>query len=238
MHQPRHNPILHKDARPIVGHNTRADVAALSQVQAGMRRLTTLLVAGALGVAACALMTASAWAVEQSSQPNNALKPHEAVHVGQKAPITPSSPGVAPERTAATQPGADGGSLVFANLEDLLILAAEVGSARFEVGTNNDRYVAGSIDGINYAIDVYNCDPDCADITFTASFEVANLTADLMNEWNASRRFGKAYIRDDGDAVIQFAINTRHGVAVDTLRDDLVWWETVLEDYVTFVGFR
>lgn len=164
-------------------------------------------------------------------------KPADIAVVGQKAPDT--SPGTDPAGDPfATIPGGNSGGLVFANIPDLLILAAEVGSARLERDDDGQEYVAGSIDNINYALDVYNCEPECADLTFTASFEMNGITDALMNEWNASRRFGKAYIRSDGDAVLQMAINTRYGITVETFRDDLVWWETVLTDYVEFIGFR
>lgn len=164
-------------------------------------------------------------------------KPSDMTRVGQKAPV--SAPESDPTGDPfATVPGSNSGGLVFANVPDLLILAAEVGSARLERDDDGQEYVAGSIDNINYALDVYNCEPDCADLTFTASFEIDGITDAMMNEWNATRRFGKAYIRSDGDAVLQIAINTRYGITVETFRDDLVWWETVLIDYVEFIGFR
>ncbi|MFK7793487.1 MAG: YbjN domain-containing protein [Devosiaceae bacterium] len=164
-------------------------------------------------------------------------KPSDFSIVGQKGPA-PETRADDPADPFATVPGGNSGGLVFANLNDLRLLIAEVGSARMERDDDGDEYIAATIDGLNYAVDVYNCDPECADLTFTASFEVGGTTDTLMNEWNASRRFGKAYIREDGDAVIQFAINTRYGITVETFRDDLVWWETVIADYATFVGFR
>jgi hypothetical protein len=160
-------------------------------------------------------------------------KPLGSAMLAQKAPTSQTS-----GETFQTIREGLSGELVFANLDDLLILAAEVGAARMEVGNDGSPYIAGTIDGINYAIDVYNCDPVCADLSFTSSFTIDGLTNDQMNDWNASRRFGKAYIREDGDAVLQIAINTRYGITVETFRDDLVWWQTVLEDYVSFVGFR
>ncbi|CAN0604131.1 unnamed protein product, partial [Ectocarpus sp. 12 AP-2014] len=94
---------------------------------------------------------------------------------------------------------------VFANITELCPLVAEVGTARVDRDGNGEQYIAATLDGINFAVDVYNCEPDCADLSFTASFEMEGLTVALMNEWNSTRRFGKAYIRDDGDAVIQIA---------------------------------
>jgi hypothetical protein len=137
---------------------------------------------------------------------------------------------------ACTGPGPSG--MVFAILDELCPVVAGIGTARIERDSNGERYIAATVNNINFAVDVYNCEPDCADLSFTASFEMDGLTIDQMNEWNSSRRFGKAYIRDDGDAVIQIAINTRHGISLETFRDDLVWWETVIEDYVEFIGFR
>lgn len=172
-----------------------------------------------------------------AAAPLDLEKPSFAAPVGQKGPATntPDTPSADP---FATVPGGNVGGLVFAEVDDLLRLAAEIGSARIERDDDGDSFIAGNIDGINYSLDVFNCDPDCADLALTASFEVSGATNALMNDWNSTRRFGKAYIRDDGDAVLQLAINTRYGITVETFRDDLEWWKVVLEDYVSFVGFR
>ncbi len=189
----------------------------------------------ALGV--LGLLGSSAHAAMETGPFN---KPLEISVVGQKGP----APGISNPRTDqlgdafATVPGSNSGGLVFANLSDLRLLVAEIGSARLERDDDGDQYIVANVNGINYAVDVYNCEPDCADLTFTASFEVDGISDTLMNEWNATRRFGKAYIREDGDAVIQFAINTRYGISVETFRDDMEWWKTVLDDYVEFIGFR
>ncbi|MBV6658869.1 MAG: YbjN domain-containing protein [Devosiaceae bacterium] len=192
-----------------------------------LRPSATLLFLGALALSAAA-------------QPAHTVKPNDLAPIGQKGPaVTPAPPPEDPDNEPyATNPGGSVGGLLFANLDDLRILAAEVGAARMERDDGGDQYIAGNIDGINYVIDVYNCDPQCADLTFSASFTVDGVTNDQMNEWNRTRRFGKAYRRDDGDAVIQFAINTRFGITVETFRDDLIWWESVLEDYVEYIGFR
>ena len=191
-----------------------------------------------------ATVLASAWLVlplaladTQAAEIAAGEKPGIVRVLGQKAPPVTPAPDE-PGDSFATVPGGNSGGLVFANLSDLRLLVAEIGSARLERDDNGEDYIAASVNGINYAVDVYNCDPDCADLTFTASFETSGVTTDQMNEWNTTRRFGKAYIRDDGDAVIQFAINTRYGITVETFRDDLVWWETVLDDYADFIGFR
>lgn len=156
--------------------------------------------------------------------------------LAQKGP----APAPAPERTETfvTNPGGSVGGLLFADIDDLVLLAAEKGAATVERDDDGARYVAAKMDGLNYVIDVYNCDPDCADLTLTASFTLDGITVERINEWNQTRRFRKAYIGSDGDAVIQFAINTRHGITVETFRDDLVWWETVLPEYAEFIGFR
>lgn len=179
----------------------------------------------ATGIACACLLPTSVGATVLTSNE----KPSEAPFVAQKAPTT------APATSCG---GSAPSGLVFANITEICPLIAEIGTARLDRDSNGEEYIAATLDGINFAVDVYNCEPDCADLSFTASFEMEGLTVALMNEWNSTRRFGKAYIRDDGDAVIQIAINTRHGVALETFRDDLVWWETVLQDYVEFIGFR
>ncbi|MGD1885733.1 MAG: YbjN domain-containing protein [Cohaesibacteraceae bacterium] len=169
-------------------------------------------------------------AVSVSAAPASFEKPLETRLIGQKAPT--------PEPVERFETSDDYGGLGFADLEQLRLLLAEIGSVRLETDNNGQDYLSGTVDGINFLVDVYNCDPGCADLTLTATFEIDGLTNELMNEWNASRRFGKSFIRDDGDAVIQFVINTRYGITTETFRDDLIWWQDVLTDYVEFIGFR
>lgn len=189
-------------------------------------------------LAACTLLSGAASAGQ--AMPSEGQKPSQITLLGQKGPA-PGTANPNPDRTGdpfATVPGGNSGGLVFANLNDLRLLVAEVGSARMERGDDGEKYIAANVNGINYVVDVFNCDPDCADLTLTASFAVDGASDTLMNEWNATRRFGKAYIREDGDAVVQLAINTRYGITVETFRDDLEWWKNVVSDYVDFIGFR
>lgn len=182
--------------------------------------------------AGCLSASAPAFAADGSL-----TKPEQPGLIAQKQPAPQPSP--QPQEPVERFTSSDEyGGLVFADLEQLHLLLAEIGSVRRETDEQGVTYLAGTVEGINYVVDVYNCDPGCADLTFTASFEMQGMTNDLMNEWNASRRFGKAYIRSDGDAIIQMAINTRFGITTETFRDDLIWWQDVLTDYVEFIGFR
>lgn len=158
-------------------------------------------------------------------------------YVAQKQPPAVTA---APSDQAPSARPDDGalGDLVFADIDALFRFAAEHGSARIESYEDGGRYIAGEIAGLRYVIDIYNCDPACADFTFSAAFSVDAISVDQVNEWNATRRFGQAYVDDDGSAVLQYSINARFGLPAETLRDDFVWWQTILEEYAGFIGYK
>jgi hypothetical protein len=93
-----------------------------------------------------------------------------------------------------------------------------------------DEYVDASADGLNFTVDLYDCDRGrCRAVQFTASFEKNENTPTLqqLNTWNASKRYVKLYLTSKGDAVFQFDANIAPGGT----------WEALQDDLDVFVGF-
>lgn len=120
-------------------------------------------------------------------------------------------------------------------------LARGHGSA--EIGTDNrgDPKIDGRMHGVKYQIYFYGCKngEQCSSVQFRAGFTQDNKqTLERMNEWNVSKRFGKAAIDKDGDATIELNINLRGGVCNANFDETVGWWSTVLREFLQWINFR
>ncbi|MEZ5722580.1 MAG: YbjN domain-containing protein [Paracoccaceae bacterium] len=60
-----------------------------------------------------------------------------------------------------------------------------------------------------------------------------------MNTWNAEKRFGKAFLDDEGDLVIEMNVNLWSGVSENNpQRDTFDWWRVVIESFEEYIGFE
>jgi len=61
---------------------------------------------------------------------------------------------------------------------------------------------------------------------------------DVINSWNRDKRFGKAYLDSDGDAVVEMDLNLEHGISSDNLDADISVWSLVVEQYAEHIGYE
>ena len=84
-----------------------------------------------------------------------------------------------------------------------------------------------------------NCEAGaCEDLNFYAGFAEIKPTLDAINAWNRDKRFGNAYLDSDLDAAIEFDVNLEHGVSVDNLNAAFGIWSVILEEYITYIGYK
>ncbi|MBL8554302.1 MAG: YbjN domain-containing protein [Phenylobacterium sp.] len=106
------------------------------------------------------------------------------------------------------------------------------------VKQDDGEYVDASAEGLNFSVDMYDCDKArCRAVQFTVSFEKGKDTPTVqqMNAWNASKRYLKGYVSNDGEAVFQFDANIDPGGTWEALQDDLDVFVGFLADVKTFV---
>lgn len=120
-------------------------------------------------------------------------------------------------------------------------LARGHGSA--EIGTDNrgDPKIDGRMHGARYQIYFYGCKngEQCTSVQFRAGFtQNIKQTIERMNEWNVSKRFGKAAIDKDGDATIEMNVNLKGGVCNANFDETVGWWSTVLREFLEFIKFK
>lgn len=120
-------------------------------------------------------------------------------------------------------------------------LARGHGSAEISTDKHGDPKIDGRMHGARYQIYFYGCKngEQCTSVQFRSAFtQTVKQTVERMNEWNVSKRFGKAAIDKTGDATIEMNINLRGGVCNTNFDETIVWWSTVLREYLTFIDFK
>lgn len=93
---------------------------------------------------------------------------------------------------------------------------------------------AGSIFGIYF----YNCEAgkNCQSVQFYAGFKKPKMDLAQINAWNRDKRFGRAYIDEDGDAAIEMDVNIEPGgIPRELFVDSLDIWSGMVGEFRTRV---
>jgi Putative bacterial sensory transduction regulator len=127
------------------------------------------------------------------------------------------------------------------SVDDITNIAKGYGSASLETQSNGAPKVSGRINGVTYTVYFMNCSDagkDCEDLNFYSGFADNKPTMDLINAWNRDKRFGKAYLDSDLDAVVEFDLNLEHGVTRDNVDAAFELWSLILDQYTTYIGYK
>ncbi|MEW5685433.1 MAG: YbjN domain-containing protein [Pseudomonadota bacterium] len=103
-----------------------------------------------------------------------------------------------------------------------------------------DRYVTTKKDGINFDIDVYDCDKGgrCRAVQFVVSFELDKpLGAEKANEWNRNKRYIRLYTDKKGDPYFAYDANLAPGGTYEALQDDLDVFQQFLPEILSHIGW-
>ena len=88
----------------------------------------------------------------------------------------------------------------------------------YAVEVNNDRFVQWKVDG--YRCQVFVAD-DSQAVQFHVSFADGNATLKKVNLWNATKRFSRTYLDEDGDPHLEIDLDLAGGVTQDRVLDYL-----------------
>jgi len=116
--------------------------------------------------------------------------------------------------------------------------AREFGSATLTSQTDGNPMIAGQIDDIPYSLRFRNCfdNANCEDMNFRVGFLVKP-TLEQMNAWNRDKRFSKAYIDAEGDAIIEMDTVLKGGVSKENMREVFSYWRLTLSQFTKHIGF-
>jgi hypothetical protein len=143
---------------------------------------------------------------------------------------------------AATAVSAQAQDLVTGSMVDeILNIARGYGSATLETQSNGDPRITGKVEGVTYQVYFMNCtdNQNCEDLNFYAGFLDNKQTLEVINAWNRDKRFGKAYLDSDLDAVVEFDVNLeKEGVTYSNLDANFQLWTLILDQYTTYIGYK
>jgi len=118
--------------------------------------------------------------------------------------------------------------------EEIENIARGYGSANLTEDNRGDPMVTGRIDGTRYQVLFYGCTngAECRSIQFSAGWITDGAVSRAqIGEWNRTRRFGKAFLDNEGDPVLQWDVNLFGGVSRRNLDDTFDWWRIVLAQF-------
>ncbi|WP_290702505.1 YbjN domain-containing protein [Amphritea sp.] len=130
-------------------------------------------------------------------------------------------------------PTAYAADLISADDPDALLnIARGFGSARLTTDSTGDPKISGRMDGTKYGIYFYGCDSNgekCDEIKFGTAWSMdERISLKTINEWNRTKKFGVAYLDNDGDPNLDMAVNLDYGVTIQNLEDSFSYWGTIV----------
>lgn len=113
--------------------------------------------------------------------------------------------------------------------------------ATLDTDDYGDPMIESRISQSRFYIFFYDCEQskDCRSIQFRSSYVTeGSVVLEQVNEWNRDRRFGKAYLDDDNDAVIEMDLNLDFdGVGAENFEDSLDYWRVIVEQFEDFISW-
>jgi len=131
-------------------------------------------------------------------------------------------------------------TLTAGNTDDILNAARGYGSATLTAQSNGDPQITGKVDGITYQIYFRNCTDNkaCEDLNFYLGFLDLKPTLQVINDWNMNKRFSRAYLDQDKDAVVEMDLDMVKGVSADYLDSQVGLWTLVVGQFADHVGYK
>jgi len=116
------------------------------------------------------------------------------------------------------------------NPQGILNIARGYGSADLTTDSTGDPKITGRTEGIAYSVWFYGCSDgrNCKSIQFSSGWVSDRVSLRDVNRWNKTKRFGKAYLDDDDDPILEMNVTLDGGVSRSNLDDAFDWWKVVL----------
>jgi hypothetical protein len=125
-----------------------------------------------------------------------------------------------------------------------LVRALKNGGYEAALGTDGvgDPMITSKVAGTPFQVFFYNCTnhTNCATIQFHSAYHAPKpMTLDLINQWNSSQRFGRAYLDKENDPVLAMDVDLDDGgVAPLLFIDNIEFWASILPKFEQLIGYR
>lgn len=117
-------------------------------------------------------------------------------------------------------------------------LRAQGYQAELTKDSDGDPMIRSGTGGTKFIILFFGCTAgqNCATLQFYAGYADVEVTHERVNEWNKTRRFGRAYIDNEGDPVVEMDLDLDDGGMSRALFEDNVeFWASVVDGYRRFL---
>lgn len=106
-----------------------------------------------------------------------------------------------------------------------------------------ERYIRSGVGGHTFGVIMFGCDDTgeaCKTIQLYAGFATDDPPSlELMNAYAAQKRWGRVYLDDEDDPVIEMDIDLEDGgVSEELFLDNLEYWEVVINQFATFTDTK
>lgn len=105
--------------------------------------------------------------------------------------------------------------------------------------SEGDPLIKSGAEGASFLLLFFNCTKgkNCATVQFYAGFDrEGSYSLEKLNEWNRTKRFGRAYRDNEGDPVIEMDVDMDDGGMSKALFEDNVeFWTSLLSSFQQFI---
>jgi hypothetical protein len=119
------------------------------------------------------------------------------------------------------------------------VLLEEGFRAKLGVDSVGDLLITSATAGYDFEIMFYDCtdNADCRSIQFYIGLsDPDRATAEDMNVWNAGNRYARAYLDEEGDAILRMDVTMDgEGMGPQVFLKNLSLWNTLVSDFVGYV---
>ncbi|HEX5183662.1 MAG TPA: YbjN domain-containing protein [Allosphingosinicella sp.] len=114
--------------------------------------------------------------------------------------------------------------------------------ARLDTDKTGDPVVRSASSGTDFSVFFYNCTDhkDCRTVEFYSGYHLDKnpVGLDKMNDWNRTMRFGRAYLDDQKDPVLEMDVDLdAGGMSDDLFKDNLDYWTSVMSRFEKHIGW-
>lgn len=144
---------------------------------------------------------------------------------------------------AAVAPAAQS-QMVRAQDPQSLVSAMQANGYLAQLSTDKvgDPMITSGAGGTTFQVFFYNCTEhkNCATVQFHSGYHFENSPAlDVINEWNRSQRFGRAYLDKESDPIVEMDVDLDDGGVPPLLFiDNLEFWSSLLGRFEKHIGYR
>lgn len=127
--------------------------------------------------------------------------------------------------------------------ETLVTIIQELGyRAKLDTDGRGDPLIVSSVGGTEFSIQFYGCNElthaGCKLLLFKVGYDLEDgTTLALINEWNATKLVGRAYLDEESDPWFEMAVNMDGGISRPNFEDTFDWWEVSIEGFEDHIGF-